>query len=78
MWKLYIPQTIKIELVKEIHELYAHGGVQRTIKLFKENFTTDKLNETTKEIVKTYDKCQCCKDSNQQLHEVTKAIITTA
>lgn len=40
-WKIYIPQAIKQQMIAELHNTYGHGGIQRTIKMFKECFTMD-------------------------------------
>lgn len=74
-WKLYVPQLIKGQIITEFHNAYGHGGIQRTIKMFKEYFTTDQLIKTTKEIIRSCDLCQRCKDNNRQCHGETKAIV---
>lgn len=73
-WKVYIPAKIRESLIKDIHETYGHGGVKRTLRIFKESFATDQLIKATKDVIRRCDRCQKCKDNNQILHGETSAI----
>lgn len=74
-WKLYIPEEIQRQLIEDIHTTYGHGGVKRTMEIFRESFATDQLHKITKDIVSRCDLCQRCKDNNRMLHGETKAIV---
>lgn len=62
-WKLYIPDAIINDIIIEIHELYGHPGINKTIKLVGEYMTYNKQNKRVKELVRSCDKCQKCKDN---------------
>ena len=74
-WKLMIKKEIDERLVKEIHELYGHCGVRRTYELFKEYFTGDHLYRFTKQMIKTCDVCQRCKEHCRRGIGQTKPIV---
>lgn len=74
-WKLYIPENMRLNLINDIHVTYGHGGIKRTIQVFKESFATDRLIKTTKAIIRGCDLCQRCKDHHHMCHGETKAIL---
>jgi hypothetical protein len=73
--KLYVPPQLRDELIKELHCKYGHGGIQKTGKLFKECFTGNEISKTLKEVIKTCDLCQRCKDHFGEHHGITKPIL---
>lgn len=74
-WKLYIPEEMRRSLLLDMHNTYGHGGIRRTLEIFKESFTTDQLLRTTKDIVRRCDLCQRCKDNEPGLHGETAALV---
>ena len=61
-----LTQEIGKGLIKEIHELYGHCGVRRTYEVFEEYFTGDHFHKFTKQMIKTCEICQRCKDHGRR------------
>lgn len=74
-WKIYLPPCVRDSLLLELHQIYGHGGVQKTKKLFKECFTADQINHSVKDLVRKCDTCQRCKDHYHGNKGETLAIV---
>lgn len=75
-WKLYIPDGIKNEIIKEVHVLYGHVGSKKLYHTLKEHFTMDSMYKAINHLIKGCDTCQKCKDgANRRIMGETKPII---
>ena len=71
-----MPESITDIIISEIHQMYGHLVGKKCTKLLQESFTFDKMSRKIKEYVKTCDKCQRCKDSqNRNLFGGTMPIL---
>jgi mRNA-degrading endonuclease YafQ of YafQ-DinJ toxin-antitoxin module len=61
-WRIYVPTQLLKLLITEFHNVYGHGGMQKTGRMFKEYFTGDKMNKVLQHVTSTCDLCQRCKD----------------
>ena len=68
--------SITGEIIAEIHNMYEHLGSKKCTKLIQEHFMFDKMSKQIKNYLKTCDKCQRCKDTNNRnLFGGTKPIL---
>lgn len=74
-WKVYVPNNVRDEIIKELHTTYGHCGTQKT-ELFKEYFTGEQINKTVHHVISRCDLCQRCKDHHKGNVGETHAIIT--
>lgn len=77
-WKVYVPESKSTDMIQDIHQTFGHSGAKRTMEIFKESLTTDKIVNITKNIVKKCIICQKYKDNNIKLHGATMAILPEA
>lgn len=77
IWKVYVPAQLMKDLIMELHQTYGHSGMQKTAQLFKEYFTGDQVNKILKDIIRTCDVCQRCKDYFKELKGETLPVIPT-
>lgn len=76
MWKAYIPNALRTELIREVHQLYGHLGATRLYHLLNEHFTMAAMLKIIKQCIKGCDTCQKCKDyGNRNLVGETKPIL---
>lgn len=77
-WKLCIPTSISSTIIAEIHQMYGHLGTKKCTKMIQEYFTFDRMTKRISEYIRTCDKCQCCKDTdNRNLFGGTRPILPT-
>jgi len=55
--KLWIPETRKKEMIKEMHILLSHAGSEKVTKYIAENYDMTRIKETVKEVLKRCDAC---------------------
>lgn len=67
IWKLIVPEKLKIPLMNSEHERIGHGGVYKTICQIRRNFWWRKLARDVKGIVMGCDMCQRIKHLNRSM-----------
>lgn len=74
--RVLVPETLRVKLVKEIHEhpLHGHQGVYKTTKRIQRTYDFPELGKLVKQVIKDCDVCHKAKASRHQPYGELRAI----
>ena len=61
IWKIYIPHTLVVQIIRWYHSVLGHSGAQRLYQTISTHFYAPQLRAQCDAFVRTCDTCQRCK-----------------